>query len=136
MAKVDELLRYIDDPDDDSTLAYQVVDEIAASGDTSLLPRLTAELRRFLDTGDFYGRDVIADTLAGLGGIDVLPLLIEASARDLGDDQDTLQSTVLELMWTDKRRAGAILDELETEGRPDLRHRVAHARELLDSGLI
>ncbi|MEU8343727.1 hypothetical protein AB0C74_18685 [Spirillospora sp. NPDC048832] len=81
MAKVDELLRYIDDPDDDSTLAYQVVDEIAASGDTSLLPRLT-------------------------------------------------------LMWTDKRRAGAILDELDAEGRPDLRHRVAHARELLDSGLI
>ena len=126
----------LDHPDDDSTLAYQVVDEIVAEGDESLVPRLASELSTFLDTDHFYGRDVVADTLAGLGGIDVLPLLIEASARDLGDDQDGLQSTILELMSTDKPQARASLDELRANGRPEIQDRVTMGFELLDSDLI
>ncbi|MEV0427525.1 hypothetical protein [Micromonospora sp. NPDC050495] len=136
MATMAELLDCIDDPDDDSTRAYQLVDEIARSGDTSLLPLLAVELDNFLNTGHFYGRDVIADALAGLGGIDVLPLLITASARNLGDDQDGLQTTILELMSTDKHRSRVVLDELRADGPPEIQPQVMSAYELLDSGLI
>ncbi|MER6592623.1 hypothetical protein ABT214_12370 [Micromonospora purpureochromogenes] len=136
MATMAELLHCIDDPDDDSTLAYQLVDEITASGDKALIPLLAAELDSVLNTGHFYGRDVIADILAGLGGIDVLPLLIAASARNLGDDQDGLQSTILELMSTNKQQVRIVLDELRAGGPPEIQHRVTWAYELLDSGLI
>jgi hypothetical protein len=135
VATVEDLLRCIDDPDD-STRAYEVVEEIVATGDRTLVPRLKEELDTFLDTDHFYGRDVIADALAGLLGVESLPLLIAASARDLGDDQDTLQSTILDVMWTDKSRARTILDELHASGSAELRKTVALAQELLDSGLI
>jgi hypothetical protein len=136
VATVEDLLRCIDDPDDDSTRAYEVVDAIVAAGDKALMSRLTKELNRFLDTGHFYGRDVIADTLAGLLGIESLPLLIAASARDLGDDQDTLQSTILDVMWTFKPRARIILKELRANGSAELQKAVAWAEELLSSDLI
>jgi hypothetical protein len=118
---VDDLLALIDDPDDDSTRAYEVVAELVASGDQSLVPRLRDELERFLDSKHFYGRDVIADVIAGLEGAEALPLLLAASARDLGDDQDSLQSTIVEAMWMDKDRAGEILADL----RNSADHRMA-----------
>ncbi|MBM0277436.1 hypothetical protein [Micromonospora tarensis] len=127
MATIPELLDCVDDPDDDSTRAYQLVDEIARGGDESLIPLLAVELDTFLDAGHFYGRDVIADALAGLGGTDVLPLLIAASARDLGDDQDGLQSTILDLMSTNPHRARVVLGELRAEGPPEIQSRVGWA---------
>ncbi len=136
MASVDELLTCVDDPDDDSTRAYEVVNEIVAAGDRALVPRLTDELNRFLDSDNFYGRDVIADTLAGLLRVESLPLLIVACARDLGDDQDTLQSSILDAMWADKPRARTILEELRVSGSPELRDTIVWAQELLDSGLV
>ncbi|GAA2102776.1 hypothetical protein GCM10009780_53410 [Actinomadura alba] len=132
---VNELLRCINDPDDDSTRAYEIVDEIVASGDGALVPHLTTELQKFLNEEDFYGRDVVADALAGLAGIEALPLLIAASARDLGDDQDTLQSTILELISTDNTRARAILENLSADNSPSVRKTAAWALEFLEPDL-
>jgi hypothetical protein len=67
------------------------VTALAACGDTALVPRLQEVLDRFLDQGNFYGRDLIAGVLAGIAGVAALPVLLRASARDLGDDQDGLQ---------------------------------------------
>ena len=57
-------------------------------------------------------------------------------ARDLGDDQDTLQSTILDVMSADNPRARIILDELRTNGSAELQKTVAWAEELLGSDLI
>lgn len=121
MADLDDLLACIDDPEDDSTRAYEIVDDLVSSGDHALIPPLTAQLDRFLDEGHFYGRDVIADVLAGLAGVDALPLLIRASARDLGDDQDTLHSTIMELIHETSTQARPVVDALR--GDPDDRVR-------------
>lgn len=132
MSIVNELLRCINDPEDDSTRAYEIVDEIVAGGDRALVPRLTAELQKFLDAEDFYGRDVVADVLAGLVGIEALPLLIAASARDLGDDQDLLQSTIIELISMDNARARAILEKFSASELLSVRNTAAWALEFLD----
>ncbi|MBA9004505.1 HEAT repeat domain-containing protein [Thermomonospora cellulosilytica] len=135
MFTVNELVRCINDPDDDSTRAYEIVDEMVASGDKALVPHLATELQKFLNEGDFYGRDVIADALAGLAGIEALPLLIAASARDLGDDQDTLQSTILELISVDEARARALLENLSADDSPSVRETAAWALEFLEPDL-
>ena len=112
VATLDDLIACIDDPEDDSTRAYQIVDELVASGDQALIPLLKAQLDSYLDEEHFYGRDVIADVLAGLAGINALPLLVRAAARDLGDDQDTLHATITDLIHVTPADAGPVIDTL------------------------
>ncbi|WP_158079257.1 hypothetical protein [Actinomadura sp. CNU-125] len=129
---MDELLRLIEDPDDDSTGAYDVVDLIAENTtDETLVPRLTAELQRFLDKGDFYGRDVVGDALAGAAGVAALPALIRAAARDLGDDQDGLSMTIVELVEAGGPRARAFLRESAADDSPAVRETAEWARGFL-----
>jgi hypothetical protein len=101
-----------------------------------LVPQLTTELNRFLDEKHFYGRDIIADTLAGLLGVEALPLLIAASVRDLGDDQDTLNATINDAMWSDKARDRTILHDLGADGSPEVRQRAAGGARPPRRGLI
>jgi hypothetical protein len=49
VATLDELIDCIDDPEDDSTRAHQIVDQLVAAGDLSLIPALTSQLDRFLE---------------------------------------------------------------------------------------
>ncbi|MFC3994253.1 HEAT repeat domain-containing protein [Actinoplanes siamensis] len=77
------------------------VDALAGSGDISLVPRLRQVLERFLDEENFYGRDLIAAVLAGIAGVEALPALLGAAARDLGDDQDGLQADIAGLLDAD-----------------------------------
>jgi hypothetical protein len=74
---------------------------LAACGDTALVPRLHEALDRFLDQENFYGRDLIASVLAGIQRAAALPVLLRASARDLGDDQDGLHTEIIELLHAD-----------------------------------
>lgn len=128
MATLAQLVATVDDPEDDSTEAYELVAELVAAGDRTLLPALTAQLDAYLDEGHFYGRDVIADVLAGLFGAEALPLLVRASSRDLGDDQDGLATTIIDVVETDRERARAELTRLA--GDPDPRVR-ATTQQLL-----
>lgn len=132
MATLDELTSCVDDPDDDSTRAYLLVDQLVADGDRSLIPALTAQLNLYLDEEHFYGRDVIADVLAGLAGVDALPVLVRASARDLGDDQDTLHATITDLVFTTAAEARPFLNELLEDQDAEVRKAAAWASEYLD----
>jgi hypothetical protein len=132
VATIAELIICIDDPEDDSTRAYQMVDELVASGDQALIPVLAAHLDQFLNEENFYGRDVIADILAGLAGLDALPRLIRASARDLGDDQDSLQATITDLIYVASGRARPVIDALLSDPDPAVREAAMWASEFLD----
>ena len=64
VATIEDLLACIDDPEDDSTRAYELVAQLTEPRDRSLIPRLVDELRSFIAAEHFYGRDVIADAIA------------------------------------------------------------------------
>jgi HEAT repeat protein len=97
------------------------VAELAACGDITLVPRLLEVLDRFLNEENFYGRDLIAGILAGIQGVAALPALLRASAHDLGDDQDSLQSEITELLHADPAASRAVVLEFATSDRPELR---------------
>lgn len=115
-----QLIRLLpsEDPDEDWDFDDRVFDKITGltralidSADLGLVPELEGHLETFLAREDFYGRDVIGEVLAGIAGLDALPVLLRASARDLGDDQDTFQSLICELLERDPVRARpAVLD--------------------------
>jgi HEAT repeats len=87
-----------------------------------LVPRLQEALDRFLDEGNFYGRDLIASVLAGIEGVAALPALLRASARDLGDDQDSLQIQIIELLEAHRAATRPIVLEFASSDMPELRH--------------
>lgn len=92
--------------------AYDLIDDVIAAADDSALPRLVTQLQIYLEDGNVDGRDIIAQVLTGLTGIEALPTLIRASAHDLGDDQDTLQHLIIELIELYPAQAAAIVEEL------------------------
>ncbi|MFI6763119.1 hypothetical protein ACIBF5_28715 [Micromonospora sp. NPDC050417] len=112
MSTLDELIDCIDDPEDDGTQTYQIVDKLVAAGDLSLIPALTSQLGRFLDDGNFYGRDVIADVLAGLAASKRSRCWSAPRPRDLGDDQDSLGATIVDLVEMARADAHPVLDAL------------------------
>jgi HEAT repeat protein len=100
---VDRLVALLpsDDPDEnwdfDGRLFAEIrsaTDAVADSGNAALIALLEEQLSRFLDRREPYGRDVIGEALARLAGVDALPVLLRAAARDLGDDQDSFNSTI------------------------------------------
>jgi len=98
-----------------------VVKALESSGDSSLVPRLHQALDQFLDDGNFYGRDLIAAILAGIQGPAALPALLRASSRDLGDDQDSLQAEITDLLRSDQAAARAIVLDFVSSGTAELR---------------
>jgi hypothetical protein len=134
VSKVEALLAQIGDPEDDSTPAYDLVAELSEE-DQALVPELKRALWNLLKAQNFYGRDVLSDALAAIQGVEALPALLKVSTYDLGDDQDTLQSTIIEVMSLDTTRARLILDELDTSDDAKLREVSKWAREMVDSFL-
>jgi hypothetical protein len=94
---------------------------LVACGDITLVPRLHEALDRFLDEENFYGRDLIAGVLAGIQGVAALPALLRASARELGDDQDSLQTEIIDLLHADRAAARRAVLELATGDTVELR---------------
>jgi hypothetical protein len=129
---LEAVVRHAVELEDDYDDIEPTVTALAACGDTTLVPRLHEVLDRFLDEENFYGRDPIAGVLAGIQGVAALPVLLRASARDLGDDQDSLQSEIIELLHADRaagrRRSTRCWRSLPTttrscESRPPKRSR-------------
>jgi HEAT repeat protein len=98
---LESVIRHATELDGDYDDIAPTVRALAHSGDASLLPRLHRALDRFLDEENFYGRDLIAEVLAGIGGTAALPALLLAAARDLNDDQDSLQAEIADLLHGD-----------------------------------
>jgi HEAT repeat protein len=78
---------------------------VLRTGDKTLQPVLEGHLEAFVNAGDWYARDVIADLLYEICDIDALPALLRATARDLGDDQDSLTGMVVDLFHNDRAAA-------------------------------
>ncbi|MFI9114866.1 hypothetical protein [Streptomyces venezuelae] len=119
------LTEMLDDLDADVDETIDLADEIAASGDAALLPRLQAELDRALTERNAYARELLGGVLAAIGGADALPTLIRASAVDLGDDQDGLATEIVDLVQADPKAARGLLqpltedDDLSVANRAD-----------------
>ncbi|MDG6105473.1 hypothetical protein Daura_47195 [Dactylosporangium aurantiacum] len=130
---MENLVRSIDDPDEDSdgTEAYEIALALGDSQDRAALPALRAHLDRYLDAGDFFGRDIIAVAVAGIAGVEALPVLLHAAARDLGDDQDGLAAEIWDVMAEDPARARHIIMELTADPDPAVRARATWAARFL-----
>ena len=125
MSLLAQLIRLLagEDPNEERDFADRLFDEITGltralidSADLGLVPELEEHLETFLERKDFYGRDVIGEVLAGIAGLDALPVMLGASARDLGDDQDTFQTIICELLEQDPVRARpAVLDLIDAD---------------------
>ncbi|MEV1053043.1 hypothetical protein ACFWZR_21060 [Streptomyces sp. NPDC059017] len=122
-----ELLDSLDSVDE----AIDLADIVAASGDRSLLPRLEAAMDRFLGEGNFYAREMLGGVIASLGGTGTLPLLLRASAVDLGDDQDGLATEIVDLVQSDPDGARVVLEPLTKDADPVVAERAAWALRFL-----
>ncbi|MEU8520917.1 hypothetical protein [Streptomyces sp. NBC_01216] len=121
----------LDDLDADVDETIDLADEIAASGDAALLPRLQAELDRSLADRNAYARELLGGVLAAIGGPDALPALLRASVVDLGDDQDALAAEIVELVQSDPRRSRALLGPLTRDDDLSVAHRAEWALRFL-----
>ncbi|MEV8626823.1 hypothetical protein [Streptomyces sp. NBC_01268] len=111
-ARVTRLIGMLDDLEADVDETIDLADAIAASGDLGLLPRLESELDRALADRNAYARELLGGVIAALGGADRLPVLIRASAVDLGDDQDGLAAEIVDLVQADPNTARKLLQPL------------------------
>ncbi|MFD3331970.1 hypothetical protein ACFWV1_04835 [Streptomyces sp. NPDC058700] len=125
------LTEMLDDLDADVDETIDLADEIAASGDAGLLPRLQSELDRALTERNAYARELLGGVLAAIGGPDALPALIRASAVDLGDDQDGLAAEIVDLVQADPKAARALLQPLTEDDDLSVAHRADWAMRFL-----
>jgi hypothetical protein len=75
--------------------------DLVASGDRSLVPRICEALKAFVVLRNFYGRDLMAELLIGLIGVEAFPAAIDAWSVDIGDDRDSLTAMVSDLIDED-----------------------------------
>jgi HEAT repeat protein len=120
-AALDAVVRHAVDLEDDYDEIAPTIQVLSACADGTLIPPLNKALDRFLDEKNFYGRDLIARILAGVQGAVALPTLLRASARDLGDDQDSLSAEIIDLMHAHPAPARRTAVEFATSDVPTLR---------------
>ncbi|MFJ9428243.1 hypothetical protein ACIRQY_01150 [Streptomyces sp. NPDC101490] len=128
---ITRLLAMLDDLDADVDATIDLADEITATGDPALLPRLTAELGKAVEERNGYARELLGGVVAGLGGAETLPVLVRASAVDLGDDQDGLAAEIVDLVQADPQRAGSLLRPLKEDDDLAVAHRADWALRFL-----
>ncbi|MFF5428195.1 MULTISPECIES: hypothetical protein [unclassified Streptomyces] len=117
------LLAMLDDLDADVDATIDLADEVATNGGPGLLPRLEAELSRAVGERNGYARELLGGVLAGVGGTAVLPVLVRASAVDLGDDQDGLATEIVDLVQADPTTARRLLTPLTEDDDLTVAHR-------------
>ncbi|MEV4388313.1 HEAT repeat domain-containing protein [Micromonospora sp. NPDC049580] len=120
-AALEAVVRHAVELEDDYDEIAPTLASLQACGDTILVPLLQQALARFLDEKNFYGRDLIAGVLAGIQKVAALPVLLGAAARDLGDDQDSLQAEIIDLLGTDRDASRRIVLESVTSDTAEVR---------------
>ncbi|MEV7671809.1 hypothetical protein ACWDNT_33415 [Streptomyces sp. NPDC000963] len=128
---ITRLLAMLDDLDADVDATIDLADEIAATGGPELLPRLEAELGRAVEERNGYARELLGGVVAGIGGTGRLPVLVRASAVDLGDDQDGLAAEIVDLVQADPQQAEALLRPLTEDDDLAVAHRADWALRFL-----
>ncbi|GGY37391.1 hypothetical protein [Streptomyces omiyaensis] len=128
---VTRLLAMLDDLDADVDATIDLADEIAAGGDRALLPRLESELDAAVAERNGYARELLGGVLAALGGPETLPVLVRASAADLGDDQDGLAAEIVDLVQADPKTAERVLRPLTGADDLTIAHRADWALRFL-----
>ncbi|MEV0567275.1 HEAT repeat domain-containing protein [Dactylosporangium sp. NPDC050588] len=108
---------------DDITVRLRpgAVQELAASGDLSLVPPVQAALERCLDDEDHEGVELLAEILAGIRGTRAFPLLLRAVARPVQHEWEGLQATLAGLMAADPAGCRPTVLSFAAERHRDLR---------------
>ncbi|MCF2534064.1 hypothetical protein [Yinghuangia soli] len=96
-ALLDALARELSDLELEFDDLVDLVERLETAWEPALRPLLEQHLAAAVDAGNWYARDELAAVLAHVTGPDCLPLVLRAWSRDLGDDKDSLTTTVLEL---------------------------------------
>ncbi|MFF5452126.1 hypothetical protein ACFY40_12910 [Streptomyces sp. NPDC012950] len=128
---ITRLLAMLDDLDADVDATIDLADEIAATGGPELLPRLEAALGRAVEDRNGYARELLGGVVAGVGGTGSLPVLVRASAVDLGDDQDGLAAEIVDLVQADPKKAEGLLRSLTEDDDLAVAHRADWALRFL-----
>ncbi|MFI8392808.1 HEAT repeat domain-containing protein [Streptomyces sp. NPDC085540] len=92
--RLDELAVGLTDPDCDLDDLAEVEEELVAARRRELIPYLERHLAAAVEAGNGYARHVLARILAETAGRTSLAALLRAYSRDLGDDQDSLSTTI------------------------------------------
>ncbi|MFJ7587570.1 HEAT repeat domain-containing protein [Streptomyces sp. NPDC097617] len=92
--RLDELAAGLADPDCDLDDLAEIEEELVAARRQELIPHVEGHLAAAVEAGDWYARHVLARILAETAGHTSLAALLRAYSRDLGDDQDSLSTTL------------------------------------------
>ncbi|MER7512061.1 HEAT repeat domain-containing protein [Streptomyces lavendulae] len=119
--RLDELAAGLTDPDCDLDDLAEIEEELVAARRQELIPYLERHLAAAVEAGDWYARHVLARILAATAGRTSLEALLRAYSRDLGDDQDSLSTTLHVLAQEDPAAAREILLPCAVGNDEDLR---------------
>ncbi|MFE9933793.1 HEAT repeat domain-containing protein [Streptomyces sp. NPDC005533] len=92
--RLDELAAGLADPDCDLDDLAEIEEELVAVPRRELIPSVERHLAAAVEAGNWYARHVLARILAETAGHTALAALLQAFSRDLGDDQDSLSTTL------------------------------------------
>ncbi|MGE7390316.1 HEAT repeat domain-containing protein [Streptomyces sp. NPDC004126] len=119
--RLDELAAGLTDPDCDLDELADIEEELIAARRRELVPHLEQHLAAAVKAGNWYARHVLARILAETAGRTSLAALLRAYSRDLGDDQDSLSTTLHVLAQEDPASAREILLPYAVGNDEDLR---------------
>ncbi|MFJ6780583.1 HEAT repeat domain-containing protein [Streptomyces yangpuensis] len=119
--RLDELAVGLADPDCDLDDLAEIEDELVTARRRELIPYLEAHLATAVAAGNWYARHVLARILAETAGPASLAALLRAYSRDLGDDQDSLSTTLHVLAQEHPAAAREILLPCAVDNDEDLR---------------
>ncbi|MEU2391488.1 HEAT repeat domain-containing protein [Streptomyces sp. NPDC007369] len=119
--RLDELAAGLTDPDSDLDDLAEIEKELVAARRRELIPHLERHLAAAVEAGNWYARHVLARILAETAGRTSLAALLRAYSRDLGDDQDSLSTSLHVFAKEDSAAAREILLPCAVGADEDLR---------------
>ncbi|MFB6672942.1 HEAT repeat domain-containing protein [Streptomyces sp. NPDC056390] len=119
--RLDELAAGLADPDCDVDTLEEIEEQLITAQQRELIPYMEAHLAAAVEAGNWYGRHVLARILAETAGRTSVAALLRAYARNLGDDQDSLATTLYVFAQQDPPAAREILLSCADDSDQDLR---------------
>ncbi|MER6443669.1 HEAT repeat domain-containing protein [Streptomyces venezuelae] len=119
--RLDELAAGLMDPDCDLDDLAEIEEELVAARRWELIPDVERHLAAAVEAGNWYARHVLARILAETAGHTAFAALLRAYSRDLGDDQDSLSTTLHVLAQEHPAAAREILLPYAVGSDEDLR---------------